>query len=57
MVLAADGSFCNGRVFGAARNRVTIVTRARQNAVLCYPPAAASRRFYAAETFTPEQVR
>ena len=57
MVLAADGSFCNGRVFGAAWNRVTIVTRARQNAVLCYPPAAASRRFYAAETFTPEQVR
>ena len=57
MVLAADGSFCNRRVFGAAWDRTTIVARARKDAVFCFPAAAASRRFYAAETFTPEQVR
>ncbi len=57
LVLAADGSFCNRRVFGAAWDRTTIVARARKDAVLWFPAAAASRRFYAAETFTPEQVR
>ncbi len=57
LVLAVDGSFCNRRVFSAPRDRTEIVARARQDAKLCFQAPQPSRRFYALEKFTPEQVR
>jgi len=57
LLLAADGSFCNRTVFGAPRQRTELIARARKDAVLCARDRSSSRRFYAAEKFTPEQVR
>jgi hypothetical protein len=57
LVLAADGSFCNRTVLSAPRDRTEIIARARKDAVLCFRAAQPSRRFYAPEKFTPEQVR
>jgi len=57
LVLAADGSFCNRTVFSAPRDRTEIVARARKDAVLCFRAPQPSRRFYAPDKFTPEQVR
>jgi hypothetical protein len=57
LVLAADGSFCNRTVFCSPRDRTEIVARARKDAVLCFRAPQPSRRFYALDKFTPEQVR
>ena len=57
LVLAADGSFCNRTVFSSPRDRTEIVARARKDAVLCFRAPQPSRRFYALDKFTPEQVR
>lgn len=57
LVLAADGSFCNRTVFSAPRDRTEIIARARKDAVLCFGTPQPSRRFYAPDKFTPEQVR
>jgi hypothetical protein len=57
LVVAGDGSFCNRTVFTASRDRTEIIARARKDAVLCYRDESGSRRFYAVEKFTPEQVR
>lgn len=56
LVLALDGSFCNRTVWATTVPGVELIARSRKDAVLCHP-AAGSRRFYAAEKFTPEQVR
>jgi hypothetical protein len=57
LVLALDGSFCNRTCFRAPRHRTELIARARKDARLGLPAASSSRRFYALETFTPEQVR
>lgn len=57
LVLPLDGSFCNQTVFGAERDRTHLIARARKDAVLCLGAPEGSRRFYAQEKFTPEQVR
>jgi len=57
LVIAGDGSFCNRTVFSAPRDRTQIIARARKDAVLCFRAPQPSRRFYAVEKFTPEQVR
>jgi hypothetical protein len=57
LVIAADGSFCNRTVFLAPRDRTELIARARKDAVLCFRASQPSRRFYAADKFTPEQVR
>jgi len=57
LVVAGDGSFCNRTVFTGRRDRTEIIARTRKDAVLCYGAKAGGRRFYAAEKFTPEQVR
>jgi hypothetical protein len=57
LVLAADGSFCNRTVFTSPRDRTEIIARARKDAVLCFRAPQPSRRFYALDKFTPEQVR
>ncbi len=57
LVMALDGSFCNQTVFDAERDRTHLIARARKDAVLCFGAPEGSRRFYAQEKFTPEQVR
>jgi len=57
LVLAGDGSFCNRTCFGDIPERTVLLVRARKDARLCFRAPEDSRRFYAAEKFTPEQVR
>lgn len=57
LVLTADGSFCNRTCFGEIPQRSVLLARARKDAKLCFHAAAGSRRFYAVDKFTPEQVR
>jgi len=57
LVLAVDGSFCSRTVFAARVAGVELTTRTRKDAVLCFPAASGSHRFYGAAKFTPEQVR
>lgn len=57
LVLTADGSFCNRTCFAEVPERTALLARARKDARLCWHAAANSRRFYAPEKFTPEQVR
>lgn len=57
LVLAGDGSFCNRTVLTGIPPGVHLIARTRKDAVLCLPAPQGSRCFYAAEKFTPEQVR
>jgi hypothetical protein len=57
LVLTGDGSFCNRTCFGEIPERSVLLVRARRDARLCFRAAETSRRFYAVEKFTPEQVR
>jgi hypothetical protein len=57
LVLAGDGSFCNRTCFGDIPERSVLLVRARKDAKLCFRAAEDSRRFYAVDKFTPEQVR
>lgn len=56
-VLTADGSFCNRTCFGDVPDRSVLVARARKDAKLCFRAPLHTRRFFALEKFTPEQVR
>lgn len=57
LVLAGDGSFCNRTCFSEIPERSILLVRARKDAKLCLRAPAGSRRFYALDKFTPEQVR
>ncbi len=57
LVLAVDGSFCNRTCFGGIPERTVLLARARKDAKLCFRATGDSRRFYALEKFTPQQVR
>ena len=57
LVLAGDGSFCNRTCFRQIPERSVLLVRARKDAKLCLRAPADSRRFYARDKFTPEQVR
>jgi len=57
LVLAGDGSFCNRTCFGEIPERSVLLVRARKDAKLCFRAPDGSRRFYATDKFTPEQVR
>ena len=57
LVLALDASFCNRTCFRSPRHRTELIARTRKDACLCFRAAQPSRRFYAPETFTPQQVR
>lgn len=56
IAFALDGSFCNRTVFRAIRDRIQLIVRARKDAKLCLRAPEGSRRFYAQEKFSPEQV-
>ena len=57
LVLTADGSFCNRTCFGDVADRSVLLARARKDAKLCFRASLPTRRFFALENFTPEQVR
>jgi hypothetical protein len=57
LLVAGDGSFCNRALFRTPLERVDLLCRSRGDIRLCRPAAAGSRRIYAEEKFTPEQVR
>lgn len=57
LVLTADGSFCNRTCFSEVPDRSVLLARARKDAKLCFRAPLDSRRFYALEKFTPEQIR
>ena len=57
MVLAGDASFCNRTCLRAVEDRTELIVRTRKDAVLCGRAAAGSGRFYAPDTYTPQQVR
>jgi hypothetical protein len=57
LVLAGDGSFCNRTCFGDVPERSILLVRARKDSKLCLRATGESRRFYATDKFTPEQVR
>ena len=57
LLLTGDGSFCNRTCFSEIPERSALLVRARRDAGLCFPAADGSRRVYALEKFTPEQVR
>lgn len=57
LVLAGDGSFCNRTCFGDIPERSVLLMRARKDSKLCFRAPTDSRRFYAQEKFTPQQVR
>jgi len=57
LLIALDGSFCNSVFFGERLDRVELLCRCRKDARLCLAAPKGSQRFYAAQTFTPEEVR
>lgn len=57
LAIAGDGSFCNRTVLAAIPQRAILIARTRKDAQLCFAAVPGSRRLYAAEKFTPEQVR
>jgi hypothetical protein len=57
LVLTGDGSFCNRTCFGDVPDRSALLVRARKDAKLCFRASLPTRRFFALEKFTPEQVR
>ena len=57
LVVTADGSFCNRTCFSDVPDRSVLLARARKDAKLCFRAPVHTRRFFALEKFTPEQVR
>lgn len=57
LLLTGDGSFCNRTCFSEIPERSALLVRARKDAGLCFAANDGSRRVYALEKFTPEQVR
>ena len=57
LAVAGDGSFCNRTVLATIPQRVILIARTRKDIKLCFAAVPGSRRTYAAEKFTPEQVR
>lgn len=57
LLVALDGSFCQRRFLQHPIIDVGLLCRARKDAVLCRKHEGLGRRFYSAQTFTPESVR
>ena len=57
LLIALDGSFCNGVLLGQELDRIELLCRCRKDARLCLKAPKESRRFYSKEDFTPEEVR
>jgi hypothetical protein len=57
LLIAGDGSLCNRTLFRTPLDRIELLCRTRADVRLCAPAPPGSRRMYAQEKFTPEQVR
>lgn len=57
LLVALDGSFCQRRFLEQPIRGVELLCRARKDAVLCRKHEGGGRRFYGAQTFTPDGVR
>lgn len=57
LLVVGDGSFANKTMFKAKLERTHLLARCRKDARLCFRAPAGGRRKYAAELFTPNQVR
>jgi hypothetical protein len=57
VLVALDGSFCQRRFLQEPIAGVELLCRTRKDAGLCRRQEGAGRRFYGAQTFTPEGVR
>lgn len=57
LFVALDGSFCNAVFFHQTLDRTELLCRCRKDARLHLAAPEGQRRFYAAESFTPEEVR
>jgi hypothetical protein len=57
LLVTGDGSFCNRTLFKAQVQNVDLLARCRKDARLCFQDRSDSRRHYAVEVFTPEDVR
>lgn len=57
ILAVGDGSFCNRSLLRPILERVHILVRTRRDCRLCYAAPPGSRRFYSAETFTPDHIR
>ena len=57
LIAALDGSFCNGVFLREELDRIELLCRCRKDARLRLAAPKGQHRFYAAESFTPEQIR
>jgi hypothetical protein len=57
LLIALDGSFCNGVFLAKELDRIELLCRCRKDARLSLRAPKESHRFYAKESFTPESVR
>ena len=57
LLLVVDGSYCTRDFFRPVVAGVQVLARCRKNLRLCFRHAGGGRRFYAQETFTPDDVR
>jgi len=56
-LLVADNGYCNQICFKAQLERMNILARCRKDAQLCFRSEPGSKRFYAQEVFSPEELR
>jgi hypothetical protein len=54
--VVGDASFCNRTFYKSPLDRITLLTRCRKDARLCFVAPEGSGRHYALEIFTPEDV-
>jgi hypothetical protein len=57
LLVTGDGSFCNRTLFKPPIQKVDLLARCRKDARLCFQDRSGSRRHYAVEVFTPQDVR
>jgi hypothetical protein len=57
LIAALDGSFCNAVFLRAELDRIELLCRCRKDARLRLAAPKGQQRFYAAESFSPEQIR
>ena len=57
LLAVGDGSFCNRTLFRPPLDRIQVLARTRKDIRLCHRAPEGGRAFYAAEKFTPEQIR
>jgi hypothetical protein len=56
LLAVGDGSFCNQTTFRQAFERTSLICRARKDLRLCFRAPQPGSRYYAKDTFTPQQV-